>query len=491
MLPPRFSALALPLLLIGCADEVQAPDRPDVVLVVCDTLRSDRLGCYGYPRATSPIIDSLAAGGVVFEDNTCQWPWTLPSMVSLFEGRYVTAYRDKLEEHVPSLPEIFRDAGYITVGLAANCLVDESQGFDRGFDHFDGLNCWDENGERDPSGRNIEQLSELALEAVRDVLVLDEKGQRRPLFLYLHAYDPHDPYSPHPQFKQALPTTESGPPSPPEYWRETFAQAGNGYDKDKLTADLAFLTDARGRYDQEVRYFDLKLGKLLADLQGLGVNRDALTALVSDHGEGLWEHLRNEPQKRLMKRSPKQFFYQTHGGNSYQTVMATPFLMWGRGVPSGVRISQGTENVDLIPTLLELADIAPPEGLDGHSLVPLMSGDGVSPREYVYCYGSHGIAIRHLESGYKLIIPSGRSIDSQRPMELFNLKEDPHERRNVAKQNPEWVKRLADEYTHWMAANPTTSSTKVDRHNEQNAEDRARLKAKMEALGYTGLETGE
>ena len=437
------------------------------------------------------MIDSLAASGAVFEDNTCQWPWTLPSMVSLFEGRYVTAYRDKLTEGVPTLPEIFRDAGYNTIGVAANCLVDEGQGFNRGFDHFDSLNCWDEDGNRNPSGRDMTQLSELVIDAVRDALVLDENGRRRPLFLYLHAYDPHDPYSNHPQFNKTLPTMETGDVYPPQYWEDTFGKARADYPADQLEKDLQFLTDARGRYDQEIRFFDLKLGLMLAELQRMGVDSDAVTALVSDHGEGLWEHLRNEPQKRLLRRIPREFFYQTHGGNSYQPVMATPFILWGRGVPAGTRISVGTENVDLAPTLLQLADIAPPEGLDGNSLVPLMLGHESTNKEYVYCYGSHGIAVRHAESGFKLIIPSGRSIESRRQLELYNVIDDPHERNNLANEQPVWVKRLADQYTVWLDANPTVSSTKVERHNEQNAQDRARLKKKMEALGYTGLETGE
>ena len=85
--------------------------RPDVYVVVIDTLRADRLGCYGYGRDTSPFLDKLAAEGTVFRDNTAQSSWTLPSMVSLFSGRYVTTYRDEFPEDAPTLAESFRASG--------------------------------------------------------------------------------------------------------------------------------------------------------------------------------------------------------------------------------------------------------------------------------------------------------------------------------------------------------------------------------------------
>ena len=491
-MPPRTPILLLlsALAFAACSEVDAAAPRPDVVLVVCDTLRSDRLSCYGYPRATSPVIDALAARGTLCEDVTCQWPWTLPSMVSLFQGEYVTAYRDALDPEAIALPEMFKAAGYRTIGIVANCIVDDSQGFSRGFDHFDCLSCWDEQGEKDPSARDIQEVRRLVAESVRDLLGSAGDGPRAPLFVYVHAYDPHDPYSPHDEYAPELPPRESVPVQPEGYWEDTL----EGLQPVPIPGDreqaLSDLRNARGRYDQEVRYFDAGLGEILSDLRGLGVGDNAVFALVSDHGEGLWAHLANEPVERFAKMPPKRVFYQIHGGNGYQPVMATPFVLWGTGVPSGLRITAPVENVDLYPTLLELADIAPPPGLDGRSLVPLFAGPAESWREYVYCYGSQASTVRHVESGFKLIIPSGKSVKNGRDLELYNLHDDPHERVNLAGDHPEHVRGLIEQYELWLDENPAVSTTTLRGHADQQDRDRKLLEQKLQSLGYTELETG-
>ncbi|MFT7669657.1 MAG: arylsulfatase A-like enzyme [Planctomycetota bacterium] len=495
MLNSSLDSLTLTALLIGavssCGGPADSDPRPDVLLVVVDTLRSDHLSCYGYPRPTSPEIDKLAQGGVLFEDVTCQWPWTLPSMVSMFHGRYVTAYRDKLEEEVPTLPEVFQAAGYHTVGVVANCLLDEEQGFDRGFDQFDCFSCLNAEGEDDPAARTILELQRLVLDGAKSALTLDEDGKRKPLFLFIHAYDPHDPYHRHARYDGLLPIAEAKSEAPIEFWQETMAEYQPERDPAEVAQAFQRMILGRGRYDQEIRHLDEHLALLIKGLEAMGLAKDAIGAILSDHGEGLWEHLRNEKAKGLRSIPPIRVFYQIHGGNGYQPVMATPFILWGRGVPVGQRFSAGVENVDLFPTLLELVDIAPPAGLDGRSLVPMMRGESTKWREYVYCYGSHSISIRHVESGYKLIIPSGRSIENKREIELFNLNSDPDERVNLADQEPVRLKEMIEQYSIWMKENPTSLSTSHSAHTEQNEADKARMKAKLESLGYTGLETGE
>jgi arylsulfatase len=474
----------------GCSVEEPTPQRPDVLLVVCDTLRADHLGCYGYPRPTSPVIDQLAAEGALFEDTTSQWPWTLPSMVSMFQGRYITAYRDKMEPGVPTLPELFQAAGYRTVGVVGNCLVDESQGFDLGFDQFDCVSCFGEDGKQKNASREMQLMNTLVLEHMLKALALDENGERPPVFLFVHAFDPHDPYTSHPEYMKELPLTAQAN-APVEFWHEQLAKLKPEIDLADHKDELDLLVAARGRYDQEIRYFDRGLGELRDQLEQIGFATDAVGALVSDHGEGLWEHLRNNREEALRTFPARRLFYQIHGGNGYQPVMATPFVLWGRGVVTGKRFAKGVENVDLVPTLLELADIAPPEGLDGRSLVPLMNGSATEWREYVYCFGSHAISLRHVESSYKLIIPSGRSIDSGRGFELYKLNDDPNERVNLVSQQPERLASMLEQYAQWMQANPTALSTAASQHVEQNAADAERLKAKLKSLGYTGLETGE
>ena len=140
------AALLLLALAPACPDaEPEGP--PDVYLIVIDTLRADRLSCYGYPRTTSPFLDELAAEGALFLENTSQSSWTKPSMVSLMSGAYVTAYRDVMPDGVPSLAQSFQDAGYHTIGVVGNVLLSSKLGFDRGFDHYDAREITDEERE--------------------------------------------------------------------------------------------------------------------------------------------------------------------------------------------------------------------------------------------------------------------------------------------------------------------------------------------------------
>ena len=464
---------------------------PDVVLVVADTLRSDRLSCYGYERETSPVIDSLAAQGVLFEDVTAQWPWTLPSMVSMFQGQYITDYRDELDPTAPNLVQQFRDAGYRTVGIVSNCLVDGDQGFDRGFDHFDCIPCFEDGEQKRPMRRDVRALRAAMVAQVEEALKLDDEGERQPLFLYLHANDPHSPYHAHPAFDSSLPLDGAADVRLSSWWTETLTERGPLPPQGRVdwAIELDALERERACYDQEVRYLDLGIGDILKDLRRLGLGEDAVHALVADHGEGLWEHVANDPPERHGTPSPRHFFYQLHGGNGYQPVMATPFLLWGGNLPRGLRVSAAVENVDLFPTLLELANIAPPGELDGRSLVPLTRGAPASWRDYVYCYGSHNIAIRDVASGLKLIVPSGKSLENGRECELYDLNLDPDERVNLASQRPEVVKDLVGAYARWVQANPTVSSL-AGPAEVQRSEARKALAGMLRDLGYTEIETG-
>jgi len=405
----------------------------------------------------------------------------------MFQGQYITAYRDALNEETPVLPELFQRAGYRTVGIVANCIVDESQGFNRGFDDFDCVSCWNDEGEEDPSARDIAGVRRLVRESVAEFLAEED---RPPLFLFVHAYDPHDPYAAHAEFNEELPPRDALEVEPEDYWEsmlDEYQPESVVEDRDRALKDMNL---ARGRYDQEVRYFDRGVGRMVSELRTLGLSQDALFALVSDHGEGLWDNLSNEPEDKFAKLPPKRFFYRIHGANGYQSVTETPFVIWGGDVPRGVRLTQAVENVDLLPTLLELADIAPPAGLDGRSLVPLWSGKSPTWREYVYCYGSQAASVRHVESGFKLIVHHGISIENGRDLELYDLKNDPNERTNLAEDEPERLASLIEQYKSWLAENPAVSTTSERGAADQSKKARKLLDKKLKSLGYTNSETG-
>jgi arylsulfatase A-like enzyme len=180
------------------------------------------------------------------------------------------------------------------------------------------------------------------------------------------------------------------------------------------------------------------------------------------------------------------FFYQRHGASQYQEVLATPFILWGQGVPAGMRVQQAVENIDLFPTLLELANLADPGSLHGRSLVPLMSSSGAAGPEFVFSYGVHGNAVREVDSGWKLILPRGNALRAGHGPRLFDLNADPHERENRAAEQPHVVERLVRAWRDWRTAYPTDDNLSSAMSRRADREQRRVLRA----LGYTDLDVG-
>ena len=494
----RATRLAAGLALVlaaSCGGAGDAPGRrPDVVLVLVDTLRADRLGCYGYPRPTSPTIDALASEGALFEDVTCQFSWTRPSMVSIFHGRYLTAYRDALDPTLPALAEVFRDAGYRTVGAVANRLVNDEGAFERGFERFDWATPSRRRGTpEEPVARDLDELCRDLWPLVD--AALDEAGARvdagsprAPLFVYVHALDPHDPYEPHPELDLELDPAGAEPVLPADFQAEALRARGRPVDERAL-AELAL---ERGRYDQGVRHLDRQLEDLLDGLRTRRLLEHAVVALASDHGEGLWEHVTPAPDDELATLEPVEFFYQRHGASQYQEVLATPLVLWGHGVPAGRRVAEAVQNIDLFPTLLELTDVPAPGDLHGRSLVPAMRGrapargqPGGEP-EFVFAYGVHGNTVRETAGDLKLVVPRGKALLAGHGMRLYDLVSDPHERRDLSAERPADVDRLARAWKRWQEEHPTNDNRGAAM---QRKADREHQKI-LQSLGYTDLDTG-
>lgn len=474
--PARLAlALCAALCVLACS---RAPvRRPDVIVVVIDTLRADRLGLSGYARPTSPVLDQLAREGAAFTDCTAQSSWTRPSMVSLLHGRYLTAYRDAPDPQLPTLAESFRAAGYRTLGISANLLLKTQFGFDRGFELYD-----DRRANKDPADplslpRTFEQVC-ADLWPLLDTAE-STSAERRPLFLYLQPFDPHAPYFEHPEYDAELPTRGTDPLFDPAWHAAELARLGFTGPAEDPTGEraLRFCAYQRGRYDQEVRYADAWLGKLLDGLRVRGLLDHAVVALVSDHGEGLWDHVAwLEPEKQV-GAPPQQLFYQQHGAHLYQEAIRTPFVLWGAGVPKGLRVDAPIENVDLYPTLLELADVALPAGLHGQSVVPHVRRESPRPRDFVYSSVLLGDCVREPASGLVYIEPSELGRKYRPQPELYELRSDPRERVNLALERPADVERLAAALRAWRAQYPTESKL--------GAKSEAEIQL-MNSLGYTG-----
>lgn len=464
------------LLLLTGACGLTESGPPNVILIVVDTLRADRLGAYGYPRPTSPVIDALAAEGMLFTDVTAQAGWTLPSMVSMFTGRYLTAYRDAVPDGQPSLPEVFQAADYTTVGVVANLSMNHRAGFARGFDAFDLAKADPWPGDVDDRPRTIDDLVP-ALWRTLDPLL--ESGDAGHVFLFLHPYDPHDPYYGHPDLDEELPAGNAMPVAPLG-WREAeMARIGPAapVDDPGWRRALAATDLERGRYDQEVRHTDQWLGRVLDGLGERGLLSNAVVALASDHGEGLWEHVALRVPKALARSEPDGFFYPRHGAHLYEEALRTPLILWGRGVPAGVVVGGAVENVDIAPTLAALAGIEGRGSWHGRNL----RAPGGAGKQWVFSLHHDQAMVRETASGLKLIRPFERPDGSRGADQLFHLPTDEHERSNLADERPFDVQRLGQVLEKWIEGHPTAGG--------QGAMDEEQRKL-LRALGYTEEDIG-
>lgn len=363
-----------------------AVDR-DVLLVTLDTTRADRLGCYGHARARTPRLDRLAAEGVRFEQATSPAPITLPAHASIFTGLNPPKHGVRnngnfyLSDRFETLTTQLKARGYTTAAFVGSFILDRRYGLARGFDHYD-----------DTMGRTGPRI--LALEAERrgdhTTLALTRWLEARPfgerLFVWLHLYDPHEPYRPPPPFREAF---------------------------------------AHDAYDGEIAFADAAVAATLDALVRAGRLDRTLVAVIADHGESLGDHGE-----------------ETHSMLLYEAAIRVPFLLWGPGlVPSGRVVEDNVRAIDLTPTVLDLVGAPPLPHTDGRSLRGLLEGRGgeASPGAYAETLlpqlYMNWAPLRSLRDGrFKLI-------DAPQP-ELYDLLRDPGEQTNLVDARPELVRAL-------------------------------------------------
>ena len=415
--------LAVLGLLTGCTSE--APRVPKhVVLLVIDTQRADRLGSYGNQRGLTPVLDALAREGVVFENCVSQASWTSPSMVSMLSGQAISEEVMTLPAGKPTLAERFRAAGWRTGGFVCNNILDEKHGFDRGFEEYQ---C-----QLAPYGENTPILEWLRA----------RRNERT--FTWIHLNEVHDEKHP-----------ELGPtywPIPPELWRkwrdvreglppgreeyyqrlsEKLALRHGAESRERIQADL-------GGYDDDVRYEDNRIAEIFQELRQLGLWEDTLIVIAADHGEGLYtrEQFLSGTRKAALERGEDptlvNTLQMTHGSQGYWELIHVPLILKAPGL-APARVSGYVENLDIAPTLVELAQLGDAEGLQGRSLVALARDPDdhklLAPQVFSYTRYHSGVIT---QAGRHLLVPSPRGeCDFGLVAELYDLKRDPECRRNL------------------------------------------------------------
>ncbi len=429
---PVASAL-LALALGACAGLPGGSDpiRPlNIVVVTLDTLSARHLAQYGGERIETPAFGRVAREGVLFEQATATVPLTLPSHASIFTGAYPMYHgvRDNggyyLGEEAVTLAETLRAAGYRTGGFVAAFVLDSRWGLDQGFERYH-----DEFDFRKFERVGLDTVQRPGDEVLDAAFAWMDGVREERFFAWIHLYDPHWPYR------------------APEPWRSRIT----GYEE--------------AAYDAEVAFTDSLVSRLLDWLDAKELAGDTLLALIGDHGESLGRHRE-----------------AAHGFFIYDASMQVPFLLRApyRQITPGRRVSAQVRGIDLMPTVLELVGLPTPAPVQGVSLVPL--ADGSVPdlglwaySESLYPRNHYGWSPLHaLRNGLLHFISAPRA-------ELFEVLEDPEQRRNLAPERPGQVRQLQRRLDELLAT--LGSDTAAEAAPETlDQETRARL----QALGYLG-----
>jgi len=370
----------------------------NVLLVTVDTLRSDHLSAYGYPRVTSPNIDELAARGVVFDVAFTYWPKTRGSFASLFTGLYasqhgLTVRERDLPEFNQTLAETFHDAGYRTAAALDNGNLDAALGFAQGFDIYE--QTW-----------HVEDSDELSrTEAITRFgeSFLASSDDERSFFLWLHYVNPHTPYEPTDEALGRFRGDEIIPRGP-ELPRVTGYHGG--VNRKHVAVDgERYWGDYVDRYDAEIFVSDEHVGRILKALDESEHARTTLIVFTSDHGESLGEH----------------DYYFDHGFDLFNPSLRIPLILSFPGMlPAGERVSGAVSSLDVFPTILDLAQISYPSSLEGKSVLPLVRGTTTRLHEQMFFQNDrHQMAISN--GRLKLVhYPEDR-------FELYDMYRDPTE----------------------------------------------------------------
>ena len=406
--------------------------KPNIILMGIDSLRRDHMSCYGYDRLTTPHIDRFAQGATLFEQTFSAYIPTTSAYASMLTGMdvfstQVVALRHKgqLRAEVPTLAEILREEGYNTtcVGFSGN---PSSRGFDE-YLTFPGWGSWNEG--RSPKAQNLNDV------AIPELQRLARK--RDPFFLFLRHMDPHAPYLPPAPFERMFyhgnetdpKNTSMEPVMAFKPFRDFFASwmPPGITDKDYVIA----------QYDGAIAYMDAAIQSILTTVATLGIEEETIIVINGDHGETLYEH---------------DCFFDHHG--IYEPTLVVPLVIRYPGaLPEGKRVAGYNQHKDLVPTLLELADLPSKErAFDGRSLLPMVNGDVPSHESEFYItectwMRKHGWRTPQ----WKLIRALEPDFHFKPPVELYNLIEDPGETVNLAETYPDMVDTLTARMNAWIA----------------------------------------
>ncbi len=432
--------------------------RTNVLLITVDTLRADHLGCYGYLRARTPNIDRMAREGVLFLEAIAPAPLTGPSHASILTGLYPFQHGAlhnavRLDEQATTLPEILARQGYYTAAFVSGwTLKDEAIGLAGRFHRYDdnfGTRLWIPEmalklklfklaaalGEE--MGFHLQRIERPAGRTTDEALRLLRRDRRDPFFLWVHYFDPHIPYAPPPPYDAMHDPGYRGEADGKWYYGVSIAR------KEKIIQERRDLEHMIALYDGEISYVDAEIGRLLAELEKLGLDKNTLIVFAADHGESLGEHN----------------LYFEHSNYLYDSILKVPLiLIFPDGSRSGQRVSGQARLIDIAPTIVDLLGIEAEVRFEGKSLMPMISGRETDSRPAfaavppgAWPSGRSIYAVR--DKGYKLIWTSsewnylGLRVPARE--ELYDLRSDPQELNDLLAEGRPALAQLRQELAAW------------------------------------------
>ena len=424
-----YSPLLCCLLIFLLQQSSSGRELPNILLLTVDTFRPDHIGAMGYTRQTSPNLDRIAEEGVLFTQAISSSSWTTPGLISILTGLYAPSHgvdvRGKsLSKDIPTLPRLLAPLGYVCPDVCYLTVIPNFVGL--GFDPYP---------RRDSL---ISIQDEILFKAIQDY-----RDQR--FFIYYHYRNLHLPYNPSPAYgSRILPSFD---------WSQVSAKKLNAVTKDVMIpyGHVDFKAEDRewveGQYDGQILEMDERFIKRIEEmLIRFNLKDKTLLVITADHGEELLDH-------GFVGHASTSL-----SGNSYDEVIRIPLVFrYPGGLPQGRVVDEQVQNIDILPTILDILGKKMPGGVEGRSLVPLIRGEPGWQERPAYCETTPGgyqaspemlltriLAMR--TSSWKLISSFGPSGNES---ELFHLIEDPLERQNLITRFPEIARKMQLDLDRW------------------------------------------
>src|SRR3990167_1963220 len=423
-------------------------DLPNILLLTIDACRPDHFSCYGYSRNTTPNIDKIASEGVLFTQAFSQSAWTTPGMISIFTSLYppihgVDAKDRTLKDDVLTLPRVLKENGYVAPVLPK--FVDIQNYWHLGFDVVDKERFQAEEGE--------------------DLLKLLEAYKDQRFFMWYHYHGLHLPYNPKSPYDKIFQEDIFGGVSA-ETEAVALVKAKSVIKNGSVSFNRGERKTVVALYDGQIRQLDDYMGLLIERMKQWGILDNTLIIITSDHGEELFEH-----------------GFIGHASTSlnaklYDEIIHIPLIIrWPKKIKHRVA-GERVQQIDIMPTILDMLGLPLPEGLQGCSLVSSIQGKPTHNLRPVFCetilggYQStketEGIKLRCVRTKeWKLIytntptrnVSSGALDDGK--YELYNLSNDPKEERNIFENHPDVARELKKKLFQWVETTTPKESGSV------------------------------